>query len=143
VLDHVVDEEGNPRAPRFTRSNNGFCDQCDVYIHKALVEAFGYKVAATIHKATSVPAPLDREVALRSALARMERRPLRGLIPPPSGPIGAKDRPQEIVYDDDNFLEMFDDATEEFFYYNVATGKSQWTRPARYVPFNLNKHHLH
>jgi hypothetical protein len=133
----VVNEDGMGNAERFTKGNNGFCDECDVYIHKALVDSFGYKMAATIHRATALPPPVDREIAVRTALARMEKRPLRGLVPVPGGPIGARDRPQEFVFDDDVFLEMFDDATEDFFYYNVATGKSQWTRPAKYVPFTV------
>jgi hypothetical protein len=35
-------------------------------------------------------------------------------------------------YPDDKFIEMFDDESKRFFYYNATTGTSQWTKPAKY-----------
>ena len=32
-------------------------------------------------------------------------------------------------YPDDHFIELFDDESRRFFYYNVTTGKSQWFKP--------------
>ena len=32
-------------------------------------------------------------------------------------------------YPDDKFVELFDDESRRFFYYNVTTGKSQWFKP--------------
>ena len=32
-------------------------------------------------------------------------------------------------YPDDKFVELFDDESRRFFYYNVTTGKSQWYKP--------------
>lgn len=38
------------------------------------------------------------------------------------------------VFPEDMFIEMFDDTLERCFYYNVATGRSQWVRPQRFQP---------
>ena len=46
-----------------------------------------------------------------------------------------------FTFEDDIFIELFDDATESFFYTNIATGKSQWTRPAKYRPYNPKEAH--
>jgi hypothetical protein len=35
-------------------------------------------------------------------------------------------------YPDDKFIEMFDDESKRFFYYNATTGISQWTKPEKY-----------
>ena len=38
-------------------------------------------------------------------------------------------RKKVYEYPDDKFIEMFDDDSKRFFYYNATTGTSQWTKP--------------
>jgi hypothetical protein len=38
-------------------------------------------------------------------------------------------------YPDDNFLELWDDETKRFFYYNVTVGHSQWFKPRKFTAY--------
>ena len=42
-------------------------------------------------------------------------------------------------YPDDNFIELYDEDTKRFFYYNVTIGESQWHKPKKYVPYKDNE----
>lgn len=38
-------------------------------------------------------------------------------------------------YPDDNYIELWDDDTKRFFYYNVTIGESQWHKPKKYLAY--------
>jgi len=56
-------------------ANTGFCSECDVYIRRALADQFGYKVAALVLKAATIPLSMQREVERELVIGTLEGVP--------------------------------------------------------------------
>lgn len=110
--------------------NTGLCAECDTYAHAILADLLGYKKADTILNAATVK---PRAVEVVDALGESSRL----LHEPMPTKRRLRGDTRRFQFDDDVFLELFDDEARRFFYYNASTGYSTWIQPPRYVPFAL------
>ena len=121
------------------RGNTGFCAQCDAYIYGLLAHLFGFTVADLVLDAAAIQPSAVDQMQAQTKRAAQTGHPLAPPLPPgvAAGDIPAVVGEQGAGFDsdDDLFLELFDEASRKMFYYNVATGDSQWAKPSKYRPF--------
>jgi hypothetical protein len=136
-----------PRPPKPRRvkvSNTGFCVECDDYIWHALADLFGYKFADFILKSAAVQPTAEDEVELQSHAARVAGQGLtdvttifhksevhKSLRPTQEQEI--RDHVRTYKRADDIWLQLLDDGTGRWFYYNVSSGENSWVAPPHFL----------
>jgi len=154
---------GRPLGPadisKSRAANTGFCGMCDTYLLRLLADEFGYKVANRVLAAATVGPNVDDDLERHGARARLEGQPLMRTDPEAYAAAEAAQaaavaaaaaagvpvdfsslprlpqRRKDWSYPDDAWLELWEDESKRFFYYNVATGASTWFAPPVYAPY--------
>jgi len=135
---HAPDASVRGRAEQLRGAkvaNTGFCAACDAYIFSVLRDTYGYQLADAVLDAAAV-----RPGALELLATETQRAAEQGhpLAPPLPRGLAATDVPLAVAQQGagclqtpaDAWAELFDEASRRLFYYNAATGVSQWVRPA-------------
>jgi hypothetical protein len=132
-----------PKPRRVKTSNTGFCVECDDHCWRVLADLFGYKLAEFILSSAAAQGSVQEEVELQTYAARVAGQKLgetttifHGADPAPMRPTDAdKARKHVRAYRraDDVWLQLLDEASGRWFYYNVSSGETTWVPPPTFA----------